>query len=83
MINREPMAAYPDGPLEPRPRLRLLGASYSVGAQVLRAVPPGLRHAAAAPGGSVWFWLSAGQRRAALENYAAALGRDADDAHLK
>jgi phosphatidylinositol dimannoside acyltransferase len=79
VINREPMAAYPDGPLEPRPRLRLLGASYSVGAQVLRAVPPGLRHAAAAPGGSVWFWLSAGQRRAALENYAAALGRDATD----
>jgi lauroyl/myristoyl acyltransferase len=66
-------------PLEPRPRLRLLGASYSVGAQVLRAVPPGLRHAAAVPGGTAWFWLSAGQRRAALDNYAAALGRDPSD----
>jgi KDO2-lipid IV(A) lauroyltransferase len=42
-------------------------------------VPPGLRHAAAAPGGTAWFWLSAGQRRAALENYAAALGRDSSD----
>ena len=65
--------------LEPRPRLRLLGASYSVGARVLRVLPAGFRHAAAAPGGSAWFWLSAGQRRAALENYAAALGRDGSD----
>jgi lauroyl/myristoyl acyltransferase len=65
--------------LAPKPRLRLLGASYRVSARVLRAVPPGLRHAAAVPGGAAWFWLSAGQRRAALENYAAALGRDAPD----
>ncbi len=65
--------------LAPKPRLRLLGASYSVGARVLRVVPPGLRHAAAAPGGAAWFWLSAGQRRAALENYAAALGRESRD----
>jgi KDO2-lipid IV(A) lauroyltransferase len=28
------------------------------------------------PGGAAWFWLSAAQRRAALDNYAAALGRD-------
>ena len=68
-----------DGSLAPRPRLRLLGASYSVGARVLRAVPPGLRHAAAVPGGAAWFWLSAGQRRAALDNYAAALGRERSD----
>jgi KDO2-lipid IV(A) lauroyltransferase len=73
------MAAHPDASLAPRPRLRLLGASYSVSARVLRAVPPGFRHAAAAPGGAAWFWLSARQRRAALENYAAALGRDAAD----
>ena len=64
-------------PLDPRPRLRLLDASYRVSARVLRALPPGLRHAAASPGGSAWFWLSATQRRAALANYAAALGRDA------
>jgi KDO2-lipid IV(A) lauroyltransferase len=57
----------------------LLGASYHVGATVLRAVPPGLRHAAAAPGGAAWFWLNAGQRRAALDNYAAALGRERSD----
>ncbi|MHB8610865.1 MAG: lysophospholipid acyltransferase family protein [Candidatus Dormibacteraceae bacterium] len=66
-------------PLEPKPRLRLLGASYSVGARLLRVFPSGLRHAAAGPGGTAWFWLSAGQRRAALENYAAALGRDGSD----
>jgi lauroyl/myristoyl acyltransferase len=70
---------YPDGSLAPRPRLRLLGASYKVSAKVLRAVPPGLRHAAATPGGAAWFWLSSGQRRAALENYAAALGRERSD----
>lgn len=79
MIKREETAAYPDGSLAPRPRLRLLGTSYRVSARVLRAVPPGLRHAAAAPGGAAWFWLSAGQRRAALENYAAALGRERSD----
>jgi lauroyl/myristoyl acyltransferase len=57
----------------------LLGASYSVGARLLRVFPPGLRHAAATPGGAAWFWLSARQRRAALENYAAALGRETND----
>jgi KDO2-lipid IV(A) lauroyltransferase len=45
----------------------------------VRAFPPGIRHAAAAPGGSAWYWLSSGQRRAALDNYAAALGRDRSD----
>jgi lauroyl/myristoyl acyltransferase len=40
----------------------------------LRALPPGLRNAVAVPGGSAWFWLSGAQRRAALDNYAAALG---------
>jgi phosphatidylinositol dimannoside acyltransferase len=78
VIRRKPTAPS-DVSLAPRPRLRLLGASYSVGARVLRAVPPGLRHAAATPGGAAWFWLSAGQRRAALENYAAALGRETHD----
>jgi lauroyl/myristoyl acyltransferase len=63
----------------PRPRPPLLGASYSAGGRLLRVLPPGLRHAAAAPGGAAWFWLSAAQRRAALDNYAAALGRDRSD----
>lgn len=58
---------------------QLLGAGYRAGARILRAVPPGVRYAAAAPGGSAWFWLSAGQRRAALDNYAAVLGTDRDD----
>src|ERR1700694_5656954 len=60
----------------PRARDRSLGgAASSAGARLLRVFPPGLRHAAAAPGGTAWFWLSAAPRRAALDNYAAALGR--------
>jgi phosphatidylinositol dimannoside acyltransferase len=46
---------------------------------VLRAMPAGLRHAAAAPGGTAWFWLSGRQRRAALDNYSAVLGRTPSD----
>ena len=65
--------------LAPSSRLPLLGASYRVSARVLRALPPGLRHIVATPGGTAWFWLSAGQRRAALDNYAAALGRERSD----
>jgi lauroyl/myristoyl acyltransferase len=56
--------------------LALGGAAYYASARVLRAVPPLLRYGAAAPGGAAWFWLSAAQRRAALDNYAAALGLD-------
>ena len=59
--------------------LPLAGAAYRVGARILRAVPPGVRHAAAAPGGAAWYWLSPGQRHAALDNYAAALGRRSTD----
>jgi Lauroyl/myristoyl acyltransferase len=66
-------------PLAPSPRLPLLGASYYAGARLLRVFPSGFRHAAAAPGGAAWFWLSAAQRRAALDNYAAALDRDRFD----
>ncbi len=33
----------------------------------------------ATPGGTAWYWMSRGQRRAALDNYAAALGRDKSD----
>jgi KDO2-lipid IV(A) lauroyltransferase len=57
----------------------LLAASYSAGARILRVVPRGLRHAAAVPGGAAWYWLSPGQRRAALDNYAAVLGRERSD----
>lgn len=62
-----------------RSRPQLLAASYRAGARILRAVPPGMRHAAAAPGGTAWFWLSAAQRRAALDNYAAVLGVESSD----
>ena len=70
--DRAPRAAQGRG-------LALGAAGYSAGARIVRAVPPGLRHAAATPGGAAWYWLSAGQRRNALENYAAALGRPVDD----
>src|SRR6266571_808663 len=65
--------------LGPSRRPQLLGASYRAGARILRMVPPRIRYSAAAPGGSAWFWLSRAQRRAALDNYAAALGRDRSD----
>jgi lauroyl/myristoyl acyltransferase len=38
-----------------------------------------MRYAVAAPGGAAWFALSRAQRSAALDNYAAVLGRDRDD----
>jgi len=78
VIRREPTAPSA-APLAPSPRLPLLGASYQAGARILRVLPAELRHAAAAPGGAAWFWLSAGQRRAALDNYAAVLGRERSD----
>src|SRR5260370_27291577 len=68
--------AASDAPPERSRRPALLAASYRAGARLVRAFPPGIRHAAAAPGGSAWYWLSPGQRRAALDIYAAALGRD-------
>jgi KDO2-lipid IV(A) lauroyltransferase len=62
-----------------RNRPQLLAASYRAGARILRAVPPGVRYAAASPGGTAWYWLSAAQRRNALDNYATALGTDPSD----
>lgn len=59
--------------------MKLGWTAYRAGARVLRALPSGVRHAAAAPGGSAWYWLSAAQRRAALDNYAAALGLEPSD----
>src|SRR5437879_11608485 len=79
-------SAAPSGPTR-GPRLlaakrrlgSLSGLGYSAGARALRVVPAGVRHAVAAPGGMAWFWLSGAQRSAALDNYAAALGRDRND----
>jgi KDO2-lipid IV(A) lauroyltransferase len=70
-----------DATAEPpkRNRPQLLASSYFAAARVLRALPPSVRYAAASPGGSAWFWLSAAQRRAALDNYAAVLGADRED----
>jgi len=45
----------------------------------MRILPLGLRHAAAGPGGTFWYWLSAAQRHASLDNYAAALGTSPSD----
>src|SRR5205823_3754010 len=75
----EPTVDPPAAPRGASRRLPLLGASYRISARALRAVPPGLRHAAASPGGAAWFLLSRAQRRAALDNYAAALGRQRTD----
>src|SRR5260370_26545654 len=61
------------------PRPPLLAASYHAGARILRVVPAGFRHAAVAPGGTAWYWLSTSQRRAARDNYAAVLGRERSD----
>ncbi|MFI5281518.1 MAG: lysophospholipid acyltransferase family protein [Candidatus Dormibacterales bacterium] len=58
---------------------RLLSASYFGGARALRFLPTRLSHAAASPGGTAWFWLSRAQRRNALDNYAAAMGREPGD----
>lgn len=62
-----------------RNRLQLLASSYRAGARIVRVVPPGLRYAAATPGGAAWFWLSPAQRRAALDNYATVLGAGPGD----
>ncbi len=78
LARRGRTGAFAASPVRSR-RPPLLGASYDAGARVLRVVPPRLSHAAAAPGGTVWFWLSRAQRRAALDNYAAALGREPSD----
>jgi lauroyl/myristoyl acyltransferase len=79
MLERLGRTAASAAPGERSRRPPLLGASYNAGARILRVVPPGIRHAAAAPGGAAWYWLSAAQRRAALDNYAAALGREPSD----
>jgi KDO2-lipid IV(A) lauroyltransferase len=69
----------PPAPGASASKLRLGAAAYQMGARILRALPAGMRHAAMAPGGSAWYWLSPGQRRAALDNYAAVLGRERSD----
>lgn len=79
MLVRPRRTAAPAASREQSRRPQLLAASYHVGARILRAVPPGVRDAVAAPGGAAWYWLSPGQRRAALDNYAAALGRRPTD----
>lgn len=61
----------------------LAGTLYTAGARILRVVPPGVRYAAATPGGTAWFWLSVKQRRAALDNYAAALGLERTDPRVR
>src|SRR6266851_2729198 len=76
---RPRLTAAPAASQERSRRPPLLAGSYWAGARILRVVPPGLRHAMASPGGSAWYWLSSGQRHAALDNYAAALGRERSD----
>jgi len=73
MVKRPPRTAASAGPQGANRRPQLLAASYNAGSKLLRAVPAGLRNAAATPGGTAWFWVSRAQRRAALDNYAAVL----------
>lgn len=73
MVKRPPRTAASAGPRGQSRRPQLLAASYNAGSKLLRAVPAGLRNAAATPGGTAWFWVSRAQRRAALDNYAAVL----------
>ena len=79
MLGRLGRTAASDAPGGRSRRPPLLAGSYYAGARILRVVPPGIRHAAAAPGGAAWYWLSPAQRRAALDNYAAALGLERSD----
>src|SRR5437879_3044047 len=79
MLGRLGRTAEPAAQGERSRRPPLLAGSYFAGARILRVVPPGIRHAAAAPGGAAWYWLSLAQRRAALDNYAAALGLERSD----
>src|SRR5207247_5760524 len=79
MVVRPERTVAPAAPRGASRRPQLLAASYSVGARMLRAIPAGLRYAAATPGGAAWFWLSRAQRRAALVNYAAVLDREPSD----
>src|SRR5450759_4775963 len=79
MVVRPERTVAPAASLGRNRRPPLLGASYRAGAAVVRALPPGFNHAVAASGGAAWYWLNGRQRRAALENYAAALGRDRSD----
>lgn len=83
MESQRSRTAVLDAPAGARRRPQLLGSSgglqlgaagYKAGARVLRVIPEGVRRAAATPGGTAWFWLSARQRHAALDNYAAVLG---------
>ena len=78
-LDRRPSGADRPSRLSRRRVVPLGAAAYRAGARILRAVPPGLRYAAASPGGTAWFWLNAAQRRAALDNYAAASGRERED----
>jgi phosphatidylinositol dimannoside acyltransferase len=79
MVVRPGRTVAPAASLGRNRRPPLLGASYEAAARVIRALPPGFNHAVAAPGGTAWYWLNGRQRHSALENYAAALGRDRSD----
>jgi len=71
--------ACPNAPRPTTSPLKPLKNSYRLGARLVRALPPGLRYSAVATMGSAWYTLSAGQRRAAMANYAAVLGLPEDD----
>jgi phosphatidylinositol dimannoside acyltransferase len=65
------------------PALQPLRTSYSLGARLVRAVPPGVRYSAAAFGGTCWWAVDPGRRRNAWANYAAVLGLPEDDPRVR
>src|SRR5205823_11297155 len=67
------------GPRTPTIELKPLKTGYRLGARLVRALPPGPRYSIWSAGGTVWYRLSVGQRRAALANYAAVLGLPPED----
>lgn len=63
--------------------MKLLKLTYQAGARLARACPPGLRYQVAAFGGTTWYTLSPGRRRAALGNYGAVLGLPEDHPEVR
>ena len=57
----------------------MLRSSYFAGSRLTTAIPTSAGNALARAGGSLWYWASPGQRRAAHDNYAAVLDSTPDD----
>jgi phosphatidylinositol dimannoside acyltransferase len=70
-------------PRRPTIELRPLRTSYSVGARLVRAVPPAVRYPVAGFGGTLWWAADRGRRHNAWVNYGAALGLPEDHPRVR